>query len=82
MNSYINQGILLNPPIPQIGIVVDGEPCLTTRNFTLIDMVSSDNVATTYLVDPAIGLVAQDTQSNIVTLITKCKQSHEQSRIH
>lgn len=66
INGYINTGIKLNPPIPPLGVAVDGDPCLTTRDFTLVDMDPSDNVVTTYLVDPATGLVAQDTPSNRV----------------
>ena len=64
VNKVIKNGIQLDPPIPPLGIANDGLPCPTVRDFFIVDMDPSDNVITTYLVDPTTGQVAQDTRIN------------------
>ena len=54
----------LNPPIPPIGVANDGKECLTTRHFMMVDQDPSDNVVTTYLLDPVTMTVMQDTPNN------------------
>ena len=49
--------------VPQPGIARDGQRCLTTRSFALIDQDQSDNVTTEYLAEPN-GQIAQDTAAN------------------
>jgi len=49
--------------IPSPGTAVDGESCLTTRSFALVDQDQSDNVTTEYLVERD-GQIAQDTTAN------------------
>ena len=49
--------------IPSPGTAVDGESCLTTRSFALVDQDQSDNVTTDYLAE-ADGQIAQDTAAN------------------
>jgi hypothetical protein len=46
---------------------VSGQPCPTTRSFTLIDQDQSDNVTTQYLTSSA-GQTAQDTTANAAKL--------------
>jgi hypothetical protein len=58
-NTAISQGKLTIPPI---GTAADKQPCLTTRDFGLIDQDQSDNVTTTYLA-LADGRTAQNTQT-------------------
>jgi hypothetical protein len=41
-----------------------GQTCPTTRNFDMIDQDQSDNVTTTYLLNPATGQTAQNTTAN------------------
>jgi hypothetical protein len=62
-NSAIAAGKL---QVPAPGIAKDGEACLTTRSFALIDQDQSDNVTTEYLT--ANGQTAQDTAANRNTL--------------
>ncbi|MFI9275940.1 hypothetical protein ACIGXM_35385 [Kitasatospora sp. NPDC052896] len=50
-------------PVPPIGTGRDGQPCLTTRDFGLVDQDQSDNVTTEYLVDRR-GRTAQKTAAN------------------
>jgi hypothetical protein len=64
IKELILNKIPLNPPIPDLGFASDGEPCLTTRDFALVDMDPSDNVVTTYLIDMATGKTAQNTFNN------------------
>ena len=49
--------------MPNPGTANDGQPCLTTRNFGVIDQDQSDNVTTLYLAN-AKGQTAQDTAAN------------------
>ncbi|HEY4458886.1 MAG TPA: hypothetical protein VGN81_31525 [Pseudonocardiaceae bacterium] len=49
--------------VPQLGTGKDGQPCMTTRDFGLIDQDQSDNVNTSYLV-MANGRTAQNTSAN------------------
>jgi hypothetical protein len=63
VKSLILSNVPLNPPIPPLGMASDGLPCPTTRDFFLVDMDPSDNVVTTYLLDPATGKVAQNNQA-------------------
>ncbi len=49
--------------VPSPGTAVDGESCLTTRSFALVDQDQSDNVTTEYLAE-ADGQIAQDTVAN------------------
>jgi len=64
IKELILKNIPLNPPIPDLGLASDGEPCLTTRDFALVDMDPSDNVVTTYLIDMATGKTSQNTFNN------------------
>jgi hypothetical protein len=64
IKQLIINNIPLNPPIPDLGIASDGEPCLTTRDFALVDMDPSDNVVTTYLVDMETGKTSQNSFNN------------------
>jgi len=59
-NTAIQAGKLT---VPQPGIAKDGQRCLTTRSFALIDQDQSDNVTTEYLAEPN-GTTAQDTAAN------------------
>jgi hypothetical protein len=63
-NREIANGTL---KIPAAGTATDGQPCLTTRNFGMIDMDQSDNVITTYLLN-ANGQTAQDTAANAAAM--------------
>ena len=49
--------------IPSPGTAVDGQSCLTTRSFALVDQDQSDNVTTEYLAERN-GQIAQDTVAN------------------
>jgi hypothetical protein len=59
-NAAIQAGQLT---VPNPGNAKDGQPCLTTRNFALIDQDQSDNVTTEYLAN-GNGQIAQDTTAN------------------
>jgi hypothetical protein len=59
-NAAIRAGKLT---VPQPGIARDGQRCLTTRSFALIDQDQSDNVTTEYLAE-SNGQIAQDTAAN------------------
>jgi hypothetical protein len=63
-NQEIANGTLT---IPAAGTATDGQPCLVTRNFGMVDMDQSDNVITTYLLT-ANGTTAQDTAANEAAL--------------
>ena len=64
VNDWIKLGKELTPPIPPLGIANDGLECLTTRHFMLVDQDPSDNLVTTYLLDPITMKVSQDTITN------------------
>ena len=64
IKKLLLNNIPLNPPIPELGTALDGEPCLTTRDFALVDMDPADNVVTTYLIDMATGRTAQNSVNN------------------
>jgi hypothetical protein len=49
--------------VPSPGTAADGESCLTTRSFALVDQDQSDNVTTEYLTERN-GQIAQDTTAN------------------
>jgi hypothetical protein len=53
--------------IPALGTGLDGLPCMTTRDYGLIDQDQSDNVISAYLVLPD-GSVAQDNDANSAQL--------------
>lgn len=63
-NQAIQAGQL---KVPAIGTANDGMPCMTVRNFGLVDMDQSDNVTTAYLIT-GNGKVAQMTAANIADL--------------
>ena len=66
--TAVNQGITAGKvTVPNRGTAVDGQPCLTTRNFGLIDQDQSDNVTTSYLAT-ANGQTAQNNAANTATL--------------
>ena len=59
-----NQGIAAGTvKVPALGMANDGMPCMTSRDFGLVDMDQSDNVQTQYLAD-ANGNTAQLTAAN------------------
>jgi hypothetical protein len=49
--------------VPALGTAGDGQACMTTRNFAMIDQDQSDNVITSYLIN-ANGQTAQNTAAN------------------
>jgi hypothetical protein len=53
--------------VPAPGTARDGQACLTTRSFALIDQDQSDNVTTEYLTT-GNGQIAQDTAANTNSL--------------
>ena len=53
--------------VPALGTSEDGQPCLTVRDFAVIDQDQSDNVITSYLMT-AGGQIAQDTAANTTAL--------------
>jgi hypothetical protein len=59
-NFEIARGTLT---VPLAGTSADGQPCLTTRSFAVVDQDQSDNVITSYLID-ANGQTAQNTAAN------------------
>jgi len=63
VNAAVANDITLKPAIPPLGTAKDGKPCLTTRDFGLVDMDQSDNVVTSYLLYPN-GATAQNTAAN------------------
>jgi hypothetical protein len=66
--TAVNQGIAAGTvKVPAPGTAVDGQPCMTTRDFALIDQDQSDNVTTDYLAT-ADGRTAQDNTANAGTL--------------
>ena len=63
-NREIARGTLTVPPA---GTSLDGQPCLTTRNFGMVDQDQSDNVITTYLLN-GNGQTAQNTAANAAAI--------------
>ena len=63
-NSEIARGTLTVPPV---GTSLDGQPCLTTRSFAVVDQDQSDNVITTYLIN-GTGQTAQNTAANATAI--------------
>jgi hypothetical protein len=59
-NSEIARGTLT---VPLSGAATDGQPCLTVRDFAVVDQDQSDNVITSYLID-GNGQTAQNTAAN------------------
>jgi hypothetical protein len=59
-NAAIRAGFL---QVPALGTSDDGQACLSTRNFGLVDQDQSDNVISAYLIN-ANGQTAQDTAAN------------------
>ncbi|MGE5286055.1 MAG: hypothetical protein ACM3ML_02405 [Micromonosporaceae bacterium] len=53
--------------IPALGTGKDGQPCPTTRSFTMVDQDQSDNVTTRYLLT-ADGRTAQDNAANAAAM--------------
>jgi hypothetical protein len=53
--------------VPARGNSSDGQPCLTVRDFAVVDQDQSDNVVTSYLMN-ANGQIAQDTAANTTAL--------------
>ncbi len=62
-NAQIAAGTL---KIPALGVGRDGQPCPTTRDFSVIDQDQSDNVLSVYLINN--GQIAQATPNNIDVL--------------
>jgi hypothetical protein len=58
--------------VPPLGRGKDGNPCPTTRDFTIVDQDQSDNVTSTYLIRGR--RVAQDTAANRAKLPTATVQ--------
>jgi hypothetical protein len=66
--TAVNQGIQAGMvTVPNPGTATDGQSCMTTRNFALIDQDQSDNVTTKYLA-AANGQIAQDTAANAAAM--------------
>lgn len=63
VNTAVGQKRLAVPPI---GTASDGQPCPTSRSFSVVDQDQSDNTETHYLV--AHNHVAQDTTANRANL--------------
>ena len=63
-NTAISQGKLRVPPL---GTAHDGQPCPTTRDFSVVDQDQSDNVDTSYLALPN-GRIAQNNAANAAAL--------------
>jgi hypothetical protein len=63
-NFEIARGILT---VPAVGTSLDGQPCQTTRDFSVIDQDQSDNVITSYLIN-GNGQTAQNTAANAAAI--------------
>jgi hypothetical protein len=63
-NTALHRGQIT---IPALGTGKDGLPCMTTRDYGLVDQDQSDNVITSYLVLPD-GQLAQDNAANSATM--------------
>ena len=64
-NKAIQAGTLVPPAL---GVGKDGLACPTVRDFGVVDMDQSDNVTTTYIVNPANGQTAQTNAANAAAL--------------
>jgi hypothetical protein len=76
-NAEIARGTL---KVPAAGTAKDGQPCPTTRDFSVIDQDQSDNVVARYLFDPNTGQTAQATaanQANMAQAVTQTNGSDE-----
>ncbi len=76
-DQAIQEGKLVPPPL---GTALDGQPCPTTRDFSIVDQDPSDNVTTTYLVT-ASGQTAQDTQINLAALGSQVQKNGSDERL-
>jgi hypothetical protein len=66
--SAVKAGIAAHKlTVPALGTANDGEPCPSTRDFSIVDQDQSDNVTTRYLVT-ASGGTAQNTPANAARL--------------
>jgi hypothetical protein len=63
-NAEIARGTLTVPPA---GTSLDGQPCLTVRDFAVVDQDQSDNVITSYLIN-GNGQTAQNTAANAAAI--------------
>src|SRR5271166_2722123 len=63
-NFEIARGTL---KVPSAGTSLDGQPCLTTRSFAVVDQDQSDNVITSYLIN-GNGQTAQNTAANATAI--------------
>ncbi|MBR7836357.1 hypothetical protein KDL01_23975 [Actinospica durhamensis] len=62
--TAVNRGIAAHKlTVPALGTAVDGKPCPSTRDFSIVDQDQSDNVTTQYLAAPD-GRTAQDTPAD------------------
>jgi hypothetical protein len=64
VQAAISSNALVAPPL---GTAIDGDPCPTVRDFSLVDMDPSDNVVTSYIVD-ANSRTAQNNSQNLMAL--------------
>jgi hypothetical protein len=64
VNQAIKNGNQVHPPLSPLGKAIDGHDCPTTRSFFIVDQDPSDNLVTTYLLDPITNKVFQDTPNN------------------
>lgn len=60
VNKALAAGQELIPPMPPLGKGIDGMECPTTRSFFIVDQDPSDNLVTTYLLDPVTKKVIYD----------------------
>ena len=63
-NAEIARGTLTVPPV---GTSLDGQPCQTVRDFSVVDQDQSDNVITSYLIN-GNGQTAQNTTANAAAI--------------
>jgi hypothetical protein len=63
-NFEIARGTL---KVPAAGTAADGKPCLTVRDFGVVDQDQSDNVITSYLIN-GNGQTAQNTAANAAAI--------------
>jgi hypothetical protein len=63
-NAEIARGTLT---VPALGTSLDGQPCLTVRDFGTVDQDQSDNVITSYLIN-GNGQTAQNTAANAAAI--------------